>query len=165
MVQEYVSGGDLHRHLPALRRDHNRVFAVFARIVDAVAHMHSHGFVHNDIKADNILMTKDGVPKLSDFGLACKVGMPLSGAGTKRYMAPELVSDADSGTDAGASMPASPLQDVWSLGVVLFTMLTGEFPWKRAVHSDAQYMRMQSTGFEFSSLNAAERTVCCLMLV
>ncbi|MTV47257.1 protein kinase domain-containing protein, partial [Streptococcus pneumoniae] len=77
----------------ALSRDHTRAFAIFAQIVDAVAHLHNHGFVHNDIKADNILMSEDGVPKLCDFGLACKIGTPSKGAGTTKYMAPELVTD------------------------------------------------------------------------
>ena len=144
MVQEYVSGGDLCVQLRALSRDHTRAFAIFAQIVDAVAHLHSHGFVHNDIKTDNILMTEDGVPKLCDFGLACKIGTPSKGAGTTKYMAPELVTVNTN----KVGVPANPAHDVWSLGVLLFSLLTGRFPWQCAVPEDEQFRYLIATRFE-----------------
>ena len=161
MVQEYLSGGDLCAQLQALSHRNDRALAIFAQIVDAVAHVHSHGFVHNDIKADNILLTKDGVPKLSDFGLACTIGTPLDGAGTTKFMAPELLTDH--GKKEG--VPADPSHDVWSLGVLLYTMLTGRFPWLRAVSTDEHFVFLQATRFEDVDVKVSERNVCRFIIM
>ena len=157
MVQEYLCGGDLCGQIQTLSQDHMRAFAIFAQIVDAVAHMHRHGFVHNDIKADNILVSKDGVPKLSDFGLSCKIGTPSSGAGTTKFMAPELVTV----NNKKEGVPVSPAHDVWSLGVLLFTLLTGRFPWRCAVPEDDNFFHLQGTRFEEElELELHARQVC-----
>ena len=160
MVQEYIAGGDLCAQIQSLSQDHDRALAIFARVVDAVAHVHSHGFVHNDIKADNILMTMDGEPKLCDFGLACRIGAPLAGAGTMKYMAPELVS-ADS---KHVGVKADPAHDVWSLGVLLFAMLTGRLPWKRAVAEDKQFYRLQASKFDDSRIKSSHERKASVIL-
>jgi serine/threonine protein kinase len=139
MVVEYLSGGDLCEHLTALSKDHTGALDLFFQVVEGVAHLHKHWFVHNDIKADNVLLSSDGIPKLCDFGLACKIGQPLSGCGTSLYMAPELFGQ--DGKKVGVL--ASPLHDVWSLGVLLFVMLTDEFPWQLSAQQDRSLTAMQ----------------------
>jgi serine/threonine protein kinase len=157
LVVEYLPGGDLCEHMATLSRDHAHALDLFAQVVDAVAHLHKHGFVHNDIKADNVLLSADGTPKLCDFGLACKTGQPRSGGGTSLYMAPELFT-GDGKKAAG--VPANPMHDVWSLGITLFAILTDGFPWQRAVPEDPAFETMQAHGsFDIDGLNQYEQKV------
>ena len=92
-------------------------------VVDAVESAHEHGIIHRDLKPDNILLTPEREPMVTDFGLARLVeaedGLTLSGQilGTPRYMAPEVAVSA-----AGASTRS----DIYALGAILYEMLVGE---------------------------------------
>ncbi|EGW02417.1 Sperm motility kinase [Cricetulus griseus] len=103
---------------------------IFTQLVCAVQHCHKNNIAHRDIKLDNILLDDKGNIKLCDFGLATRV---TSGQGTKgfcgtlEYCAPELFSDKE--YDAKAA-------DIWSMGVVLYAMVTVSFPFKANTYSD-----------------------------
>jgi hypothetical protein len=126
IVQEYVGGGDLHRWQEtnkddtSARESAKRVLAI-ARGVQAV---HSRGLVHLDLKPANILLTEEGVPKISDFGLASSETIapnPEGGPrGTAAFMSPEQFFG-----ELGAMAPQA---DVYSLGGILHWMLTAELP-------------------------------------
>jgi len=92
------------------------------QICHAVAAVHKAGLLHRDIKAQNVMLAKDGRAVLMDFGTGWDVGeMPVSGgsrAGTPLYLAPELFRDGD----------ATIASDVYSLGVLLYHMVTGTYP-------------------------------------
>src|SRR4029079_14046537 len=99
---------------------------LLAQLASAVAHAHSRGVGHRDIQPLNVLLTADGEPKLTDFGLA-KVGradqnLSVTGQvlGTPGYMAPEQ--------DAGKVREVGTAADVYALGAVLFDALTGRAP-------------------------------------
>ena len=99
---------------------------IMTRVADGMACAHEHGIVHRDLKPANILLTDDGEPLILDFNLATRPAeteptVALIG-GTLPYMAPEHLAALSSG---GAVGPAS---DVFSLGVILFQMLTGRLP-------------------------------------
>ena len=89
-----------------------------ARMADALAALHLKGFLHGDVKPSNIEFTGGGSPKLLDFGLAHAVDDAAIVGGTLPYLSPEVL----------ASRPAEEADDVWSLSVVLYEMLSGRHP-------------------------------------
>lgn len=126
-VMEYVDGRDLRRLMDD-QPERDDVLAVAAQICDALQYAHEQGVVHRDIKPENILVTDSGVVKIADFGLAKLTAQEaadysLTGThqvmGTPRYMAPEQMV---------GSREVDHRADLYSLGVLLYEMLTGEVP-------------------------------------
>jgi WD40 repeat protein len=127
---EYCEGGSLESKLggtPLPPRDAARLVETLARAMEAA---HAVGVVHRDLKPANVLLTGDGQPKISDFGLAKKLdagtGQTASGdvMGTPPYMAPEQAG--------GRSKEVGPPADIYALGAVLYECLTGRPPFKAA---------------------------------
>ena len=129
VVLEYLCGGSLLDQMRARRAiDPALALGIAEQIARALAYLHLDGRIaaHRDIKPANILFDADGVPKLSDLGVA-KTRMVVSEdfatkvAGTLRYMSPEQLADCSK---------VDIRSDIYSLGVVLYEMLTGASPWK-----------------------------------
>ncbi len=130
--QEFVPGGDLEDVITEHREQGVRTNAahcawaagVCRQLADALSHAHEHHVLHRDMKPANVLLTENGLPKITDFGLAKvedKMDLSRTGAlmGTPNYMSPEQVSarkDVDGRTD------------VYSLGAMLYEMLTFQLP-------------------------------------
>jgi serine/threonine-protein kinase len=124
---EFCSGGNLDRKLnrtPLQARE-------AARLVESLAHAmqaaHAAGVIHRDLKPANVLLTEDGTPKISDFGLAKRAdeaSHTVTGAimGTPSYMAPEQA--------AGKNKDVGPATDIYALGAILYETLTGRPPFK-----------------------------------
>jgi len=125
LAMEFLPGGSLADRVKSGGRiPPLEATALMAKLATAVAHAHSRGVVHRDIKPANVLLTSDGDPRLTDFGLA-KVGrsdLSITGQvlGTPAYMAPEQAAGKvrDVGTPA----------DIYALGAVLYDLLTGRPP-------------------------------------
>jgi len=122
IVMEYVSGGELFQLLEQLAVfSEMEAFLLFHQLCSAIAYLHSKGIAHRDLKLENILLDKKHNVKLIDFGLS-KYGEAARKmrtlCGTKYYLAPEIVR--------GESY--NHMCDVWSLGVILFTMCSGFLP-------------------------------------
>jgi serine/threonine protein kinase len=125
IVFEYVDGENLkqlvERTGPLPTR---RAIELAIEIADALAFAHDHGLIHRDVKPQNVLLTPDGDAKVTDFGIArsfeVEHGMTQTGTvlGTSNYLSPE---------QAGGK-PTSPATDVYSLGVVVYELLTGDVP-------------------------------------
>jgi len=125
LAMEYVEGESL---LDILKRSRptplplERALSFAADILRGLDVSHAKGIVHRDIKPANVLVTRDGVAKIADFGIARSQhsGMTVAGTlmGTPSYMSPEQVQ----------GLPATPRSDLFALGILMFEMLTGGKP-------------------------------------
>jgi eukaryotic-like serine/threonine-protein kinase len=124
MVMEYVRGASV-RHLlnERGRLEPAQAVEILRQTLLALGHAHREGFVHRDMKPENLLMTREGVVKVADFGLARayadgRVTQAGAVTGTVQYLAPEQIRGE----------PADPRSDLYSLGIVAYELLTGKLP-------------------------------------
>jgi WD40 repeat protein/tRNA A-37 threonylcarbamoyl transferase component Bud32 len=128
IVSEFVRGVTLADRLSAGHLGSHEAAQLCATIADALQHAHEQGVIHRDLKPANIMLDAADQPHLMDFGLARReageITMTLDGQvlGTPAYMSPEQAQ--------GEAHAAGPTSDVYSLGVMLFEMLTGELPFR-----------------------------------
>lgn len=125
---KYMEGGTLVQQLPRLAKDPHASAKVVATIARAVNHAHQRGTLHRDLKPANILLDAAGQPQIADFGLAKRIegdnSLTHTGAimGTPSYMAPEQA--------CGKKGAVTTLTDVYSLGAILYELLTGRAPFR-----------------------------------
>jgi serine/threonine-protein kinase len=127
-TMKLIEGGPLREHINRLKGDPRAAAQLMATVAYAIHYAHQHGVLHRDIKPGNILLDSQSQPHVTDFGLAKHLGggdeaITLSGAllGTPSYMSPEQASCPKQLTTAS---------DVYSLGAVLYELLTGRAPFK-----------------------------------
>ena len=135
MVLDLIDSGDLFSHLFARTRAGLNGFPeataamLLAELSLALLHLHSAGYVHRDVKVENIMLDRLGHVKLVDFGLSCPLNstaaaaskdtQPMSPTGSLLYMSPELLDEKVGGR----------FTDWWAFGVVAHELLTGRSPW------------------------------------
>ncbi|MGF1503571.1 MAG: protein kinase, partial [Anaerolineae bacterium] len=125
IVMAYIDVGPLTDRIEAGPMDLDEVERLIGQIAEGLDHAHKRGIIHRDLKPANVLLDSGGNAYLSDFGIAKlgEAGPNLTGSGvigTPAYMAPEMASAGD----------VSPLVDIYALGVALYEMLTGKFPFE-----------------------------------
>src|SRR2546423_10836492 len=123
---KFAGGGSLLDAAPALRSEPRRAIALTAKVARAVQYAHEQGILHRDLKPGNILLDGRGEPLVSDFGLAkwldttSNLTQTLTIFGTPGYIAPEQAN--------GPAAKLTPAADIYSLGAILFSLLTGRPP-------------------------------------
>jgi len=139
---QFVEGTTLAKRLAAGPLPPREAAALLAKVADAVQAAHDRGVLHRDLKPSNILIDASGEPRVSDFGLAKRLEDEMSvthtGAilGTPCYMSPEQA--------AGSRGDVGPTSDVWSLGAILYQMLTGRPPFRAATAMDTLLAVLES---------------------
>ncbi|HEY2573509.1 MAG TPA: protein kinase, partial [Verrucomicrobiaceae bacterium] len=127
LVMEHVDGTDVAQMILAKSRlPDEHALSITAHVCDALHYAHSHGVIHRDIKPANILLNREGQVKIADFGLAKKTDAGATGItrtnitmGTPDFIAPEGLIEG---------LTVDHRADVYSVGVMLYNMLTGEVP-------------------------------------
>lgn len=143
LVMEFVDGVDLMRHCREQQLDVNARLELFCQVCEAVQEAHRHLIVHRDLKPGNVLVDANGNPRLLDFGIA-KLLDPLRetgaasdtcttvlGAMTPAYASPEQIR----------RLPITTRSDIYSLGVILYQLLSGKRPYDTEQLSPAQVER------------------------
>jgi serine/threonine protein kinase len=123
LAMELLDGGSLESVVTEHGKlDEGYVLEVATGVLRALSEVHRLGMIHGDLKPQNILLTREGVPKLVDFGVARRVRGQAGGErfGSPYYMAPEVV----------LSKPADQRADLYSLGATLYHLLTGRPPFR-----------------------------------
>jgi serine/threonine protein kinase len=142
LALEYLSGGNLAKQIACVPQPPELAADYVRKLAQAMQFAHERGIIHRDLKPSNILLTADGIPKITDFGLAKRLDGGTSttktGAvlGTPDYMSPE---QAD-----GRSREVGPLADVYSLGAILYDLLTGQPPF----HDEAMVKVLDAVRFK-----------------
>lgn len=145
LLMEYVDGVNLRQAMKAGRFTPEQALAIVPPVCLALQYAHERGIVHRDIKPENLLLDRDGIIKIADFGIARMMGVDPATPGPTREVAPEVTRSAQPTgtilTAAGTPQYMAPEQrepgradhraDIYSLGVVLYELLTGELPGAR----------------------------------
>ncbi|MBI4695030.1 MAG: serine/threonine protein kinase [Gammaproteobacteria bacterium] len=138
---EYVDGGDLKSRLQQQKTlNPAEALEIVRKIASGLAVAHANGIVHRDVKPGNVLFRKDGTPLLSDFGIAKRLqtdgDLTATGVfvGSPNYMAPEQADFA----------PIDARADIYSLGVILYEMLTGMKPYQSSSVVDVIYQHREA---------------------
>jgi serine/threonine protein kinase/tetratricopeptide (TPR) repeat protein len=138
LVMELIDGTPVDRYCDIQKLPIAERLGLFLQVAAAVQYAHQHLVIHRDIKPGNILVTKEGLPKLLDFGIA-KILDPVSSSQvtaanpmTPEYASPEQVRGE----------PVTTATDVYSLGVVLYQLLTGRSPYPGSSHVPHEFARV-----------------------
>ena len=141
-VMEFVEGQPIDKYCDAQNYTLEQRLAIFGKVCAAVQAAHSHLIVHRDLKPGNILVTREGEPKLLDFGIAKLLNPMLAsepavtGPGV-RLMTPEYASPEQVRGD-----PITTSSDVYSLGVLLYELLTGRRPFRLKTRLEDEIRRV-----------------------
>ena len=123
LVMEYAKYGNLYLYIKKNNYlSEEKSFKYFIQVVNAIYFLHKNDLIHRDIKPENILMFKDGIVKLCDFGWCARLdgGQRITFCGTVEYMSPEMVNKEEYSKEI----------DIWSLGILLYEMTHGYSPFK-----------------------------------
>lgn len=158
LVLEYISGKDCAKFFKTHLPSKIEVKYIMTQLVEAVRYCHEQGIVHRDIKLENILIDNNYKIKLTDFGLCGIKTDPTDifsqSLGTVRYTAPEMLE----GNGYNESI------DIWGIGVVFFTLLTGSYPFDASERENI-FKRIREKSIHYSKYNLDRKEVKLLRLL
>src|SRR6202007_1124196 len=135
---EYIDGVTLRRKMAASQLEAREILDVAVQVASALEEAHAAGIIHRDIKPDNVMVRRNGYVKVLDFGLAKLIESSIDRTPLDEDAATRVLVQTDAGVVMGTSHYMSPEQargkpldartDTWSLGVVIFEMVTGKHP-------------------------------------
>ncbi|XP_063697247.1 serine/threonine-protein kinase grp [Culicoides brevitarsis] len=145
---EYASGGELFDRIePDVGMNPADAQRYFRQLLSGVEYLHEKGIAHRDLKPENLLLDEHDNIKISDFGMATMFRMKgrerllTTKCGTLPYVAPEVLSKPY------AAVPA----DIWSCGIILVTLLSGELPWDQPTTNCIEYLAWESNNYQSRS--------------
>ena len=166
IVTEYIEGGTLGNYFKKKKFNFSERQAtnIMSQIANGVKYLHQYGIVHRDLKPDNIMITQQndyGVIKIMDFGLS-KIVSPnekmIDGYGTLSYVAPEVL----------LRTPYNKEVDIWSMGVILFYMLSGHLPFRGSKEQEVaekivyEPLEFDEDDWETRTQKVQDLISCCL---
>ena len=151
LVLEYISGKDCSKFFKHTLPDKTQIKYIMKQLIEAVLYTHSKNIAHRDIKLENILIDENFNIKLTDFGLCGikknKYDMFDTSLGTVRYTAPELLDGS-----------YNESIDIWGIGVILFMLLTGGFPFDGSSKSKI-FLRIKEKNIHYSKYNLERKEI------
>lgn len=140
IVSKLIKGGQLFDYVTPTGMSEDRIRKILLPLAQALDLIHKSGYAHMDVKLSNILLDKSGSPHIADYGLAVRAlsddlldGSKYCFSGSRKYTAPEILQ----------KKMFSPLKaDIFSLGVCLFIMTVGCYPFKQANQEDRKFKRL-----------------------
>ena len=150
IIMEYINGGNLYSLIKKRRKLQEKMAKyIFKQMISALKYIHSHNIAHRDIKLDNILLDLYNGIKICDFGIGKKLNSPdqllTSFSGTPIYMAPEIIL-----SEKNKGYKGFPV-DVWSSGIALYIMLSGQLPFKN--NKNNKNKKNKNKELEYSIVN------------
>ncbi|RMF67969.1 MAG: serine/threonine protein kinase, partial [Calditrichaeota bacterium] len=142
-VMEYVEGEPIHRFCDSHRLTIQQRLRLFCRVCAAVHYAHQNLIVHRDLKPDNILVMSSGMPKLLDFGIAKILKPELSPRTmvmTREHL--QVLTPAYASPEQIRGAPVTTASDIYSLGVLLYELLTGHRPYRFSTHTPREIERV-----------------------
>jgi len=146
LIMEFCSGGTLLSQAPGgdrvIREDDTKI--IFKQLLESIDYMHKKSIAHRDLKLENVMLDEKGNIKIVDFGFSrfAESGtLCVTPCGTPAYAAPEVLSGIQYD---------GPLADMWSLGVCLYVLLTGNLPWKSG-NQVVLYNQIRNAAYEIPS--------------
>ena len=147
-AMDLVTGGNLHQYVRQEKRRPTVLINLMANVLDGLGHAHARGVIHRDLKPQNIMVTKSGIPKIVDFGMGkflfespaedALQTMEGSVVGTPMYMSPEQARGEQQGLDHRT--------DIYSAGIVLYMLLLRKHPHNVAPQDRGKTIRQIATG-------------------
>jgi serine/threonine protein kinase len=139
IVMEYLKGAELFDFVLVKEKlSLDEIRDILVQIISAIEFCHGNLIAHRDLKLENIMMSRNGIIKLIDFGLSTIIdtdNITTTKCGSPQYVAPEILSENS----------YNPLQsDIWSIGIMLYIMATGNLPWTEQDNEERLYRQISN---------------------